>query len=662
MRRSSLSDFLKIKSDGGVKVSSAFGSGGQNFPSVAQNLSSKIGAAQRAAMNLHAFRRRSRFSPGISGGGGEDVAEQLAPCQEARDGEFATSAKTGRRDMPQRTENVNPAATLGMLLQRASRGVGEGKEAEGFREKAELWEEKKEEKDEEEGREEAGEEEKQSVVPAVHRDSHFDVNIFGKTVKPMIVPSVAEPSPAAPNSRASGVRVSADNDGNSHRQLHQNGQRGGPASEASPGTSFVGDNFSTTLLHQKGSIIVYVPHSPSPGVWAASVEYDGDRDVSWVLAEALRMYEREHSPVEKHAGLARRPRLVEVPSNTWGLFQKSNSKEWQQSPALSLTSTVVSVLRPGEELVVLVDGYDPTAAFSRRPSVVASPPTQAGGGGGFADCRAEGSRLFSDERGHLSMSLPRPSPAELRGGRGGSSLTREDEASDGSRASSDGARRFAGIDESVGVKGGSTAPRHGEMDARGDIGGSGVGYVDVIAKGGTAPGATGTEDCLGMRFGDFDHIGPTRNREANSDETFHSSDDEDHEDNDDDDSLTAEEDEEEGGGYFHYGRYPFDEQEESATRQGGGGGGAWLGRNNSYGGSPPQSRNNVSVTTRGLAERCEEGDEIEGSGTAHSQQPDRAIAAGGEHGDQRWTGEGFPERRSPPRSLVSEMFSAWGGS
>lgn len=47
------------------------------------------------------------------------------------------------------------------------------------------------------------------------------------------------------------------------------------------------------------------------GAWAGSVEYDGARDIAWVLAEVLRMYARENPPLLSNRGLALKPRLVQ---------------------------------------------------------------------------------------------------------------------------------------------------------------------------------------------------------------------------------------------------------------------------------------------------------------------------------------------------------------
>lgn len=134
---------------------------------------------------------------------------------------------------------------------------------------------------------------------------------------------------------------------------------------------FIGDNISTIQGRQRGSIIVYVPQSPNPGVWTASVEYNSERDIAWVLAEVLRMYARENIPIKRQTGLARRPQLLERPPTVWGLFQ--GKQEWKLSPALPMASPVYSLLSPGEELVVLVEGFDPALAFNPRVSLCLPP-------------------------------------------------------------------------------------------------------------------------------------------------------------------------------------------------------------------------------------------------------------------------------------------------
>lgn len=136
--------------------------------------------------------------------------------------------------------------------------------------------------------------------------------------------------------------------------------------------SYIGDNLSTAQERERGSIIVHIPRTPQPGVWTASVEYDETRDVAWVLTEALRMYSREHAPVVRHTGLARKPQREQRSPGRWALLQQNTL--WDVSLPLEESSPVRLVLRPGEELVVLVDGFDPATAFERRFSACGTPP------------------------------------------------------------------------------------------------------------------------------------------------------------------------------------------------------------------------------------------------------------------------------------------------
>lgn len=90
----------------------------------------------------------------------------------------------------------------------------------------------------------------------------------------------------------------------------------------------IGDNLSTVESRWRGNIVVHVPRvaNSSPldqpdalergatGTWAGSVAYDGARNIAWVLAEALRMYERENPPLLRNGGLARKPQLVPRPA------------------------------------------------------------------------------------------------------------------------------------------------------------------------------------------------------------------------------------------------------------------------------------------------------------------------------------------------------------
>lgn len=139
---------------------------------------------------------------------------------------------------------------------------------------------------------------------------------------------------------------------------------------------FIGDHLSAGQERQRGNIIVLVPQVPRPGVWAASVDFAPERDIAWVLAEGLRLYAVEHQPITRHRGLARRPQLVERQREIWGLFTVGGGRmEYEISPALPATSPMHSVLVPGEELVVLVEGFDPVLAFDRRMSMCVPAPS-----------------------------------------------------------------------------------------------------------------------------------------------------------------------------------------------------------------------------------------------------------------------------------------------
>lgn len=90
----------------------------------------------------------------------------------------------------------------------------------------------------------------------------------------------------------------------------------------------IGDNLSTVESRWRGNIVVHVPRIANTfpldqpdalergatGTWVGSVEYDGTRNISWVLAEALRMYERENPPLSRNVGLVRKPQLLPRPA------------------------------------------------------------------------------------------------------------------------------------------------------------------------------------------------------------------------------------------------------------------------------------------------------------------------------------------------------------
>ncbi|CAM9119973.1 unnamed protein product, partial [Discosporangium mesarthrocarpum] len=140
--------------------------------------------------------------------------------------------------------------------------------------------------------------------------------------------------------------------------------------EGSDGTRDVGltsgdyeselENMSTLAQRQRGFLTVFIPLPKGSGTWAASIPYCRDRDVAWVLGETLRMYEREHPPLT-HLGLALREAV------TGGIAGGSGSSGGKYDK-LTLSASVPSVLKPGDELVVLVEGCNPVQALSRRAS------------------------------------------------------------------------------------------------------------------------------------------------------------------------------------------------------------------------------------------------------------------------------------------------------
>lgn len=140
-----------------------------------------------------------------------------------------------------------------------------------------------------------------------------------------------------------------------------------PGLQRAPNASLsytIGDNLSTADYRFRGHLIVYIPRAPKAGAWAASVTFDPARNVGWVLAEALRMYEREHKPLRRHSGLARKSQLVRG-AGRWGPMRRDR---WVRSHALPEDATLQSVLAPGDEVVVLVEGLDPALAFRPQES------------------------------------------------------------------------------------------------------------------------------------------------------------------------------------------------------------------------------------------------------------------------------------------------------
>lgn len=640
-KRGSLYSLVKAKGRGVAKGAQAReGSGGRHFPVVkAPNFGSTAEAARRAAMLLHGPPRRNEAAPPSE----VDQRVATAGAGTGKRGKGAQNEGVGvateselHADPLANEGGVSPRSNFGQLLRRATRGEGEeskardtaqevaeekvdreentdkytekgkenGQEGEGKKE-GKSGENEEEEEDEENT---TGGERLPSPPPAYDARMHRRETRFDETVEPAPKPPLSLSSRANPATRhgAAGCVVGQSNFSES---VH---------------TSVVGDNFSTTQLRKMGTLTVYVPHSPNPGVWAASVDYDAERDVAWVLAEALRMYRTEHSSVARYTGLAPRPRRLQRSPTFWGLFQ-GNSREWEEVTPLPLDSSVLSALRPGQELVVLVDGFDPAAAFSRRPSVVALPPPPEAEPPAAAILTHPG-----DDCGDSARCLP-PSPPLPEYGRGGAP-GRDDTASDASRAPSDGARRFRRHDSAE--RDTSVPPSRGrDTCARGDgFGRDGVdayrgGCMDV-PRGGVAPE---TATAPGRNWAQISEIESSDEDEGGSD-------------SDDEDSLTEEEDGEETLDDYCTNHFPRHQEPYGSSRP--------LDGRDRLGGVTE-----ASVSTRGLAERCED----DGHGAGGSQQP-----AGGaperEHRGQQPIEGGFPQPRSPPRSLVSAMFTAWGDS
>lgn len=655
--------YNRVKAKGKDVVKSAQGrdgrSGGRHFPMKAPNFVSTGDAARRAAMLLHVRPRGHEASPSGAVDLGivvaeADTTERVGGVRSEHVGVNSKSELQG--DLLASRGRVSPRANFGQLLRRATRGEGEEEKAkdviqagsvgrvdreENRREtnerdteqgqerqerENERGEEEREEKEEEQEKDRESEERRRPPPDTTHTGIHYRETHGREAVLP------ATQSQLSLSSRG-----------------HQHGAAASAVDQSNQGvsaaTSLLGDNFSTAQLRRKGSLTVYVPHSPNPGVWAASVDYDGQRDVAWVLAEALRMYATEHRPAARYTGLAPRPRLVERSPILWGLFQ--GNSEWEDVTALPLASPVLSALRPGQELVVLAEGFDPAAAFTRQPSVIALPP--ASDVASEADVLAVKSGTSGDGIHTLSSSSP---PGDY-GGAGAPG--RDDAASDASRAPSDGARRFP-VNDSTGS--GSIVPPFGGRETC-TRGGGGVGGGDVIAlgsghidipRGDLASRAVGT---AGRNRAWISEVESSDEEESGS------------YGEDDDDSLTEEEDEE-GMLDDEYGGNPFPRQDiyRSPRQDTYGrpiaGGDTWsrLSGNSSRparGGAGGVT--DASVSTRGLAERCEDDGRASGG-----SRPPAGPAPGGERRGQQQAERGFPQPRSPPRSLVSAMFTAWGDS
>eukprot|EP00752_Nemacystus_decipiens_P004767 g4338.t2 len=619
------------------------------FQGATSSVSNTADAARRVPATKHVRSRSSAHGPPLSGSvarvDGEDHREDGGQAGQTLLGEGAKGGGDGGRELAtmevglrgvttQATRGtITPTANLGALLQRATRAEGGAGEAE-----REDLQEKYNER----------EQEIQSVPPALQSGKHhLQEPCEENESKAASIPSVSRSSSPLPHSQTEAAAVSPASSLLSHRPdaaaftLVPNQANISP-DEDDP--SYVGDNFSTIQLRrQGGALTVYVPRSPpASGAWAASVAYDGERDVAWVLAEALRMYGTEHEPILQHAGLARRPRLVPrrrrgAPQTRWGgLFQAADDdcgNEWEPAVALSPASPVRSVLTPGEELVVLVGGWEPGLAFARRPSVTASPPPP-----GPAFGRTAGRRGLEPARG-------REAAEAAWGHRVGAGVTplacgEDEEARYAScwRAPSDGARRLAGgSGEAARNAGRALGPLPGE---RGKPGNGGIGDIPEsdYRQGTEVVETRGGHQAKGLRG--FEVRGaPGADYIAAADEKENG----DGEDGDSGSSLT-DEDEEHGERtcYYRYHNPAFEHA----------GGGGIRGD-----GLVATAAQDVSVTTKGVEERHEDGGDLEA-------EIDGRLEAGGwvSRGTLSDGGEGFPEPRSPPRSLVSAMFSAWGNS
>ncbi|CAM9491345.1 unnamed protein product [Scytosiphon promiscuus] len=634
-KRFSLYGRVKSKGKGSGKGSQGReGSGGKDVAVKMPHFVSTADAERRAAMLLYA-------RPGGHGDSPSGAVEAGTVAVGAGNGDRGRGAQ---RDITSGTENevrgdvlaggggeISQRGNLGQLLRRATRGEGEDADRGGTMEKRrgtgggghERGDESRDIDGEEDPENMESEEWRRKTHPAPDAGMHHRISLFGEAVAP-----VSE-SRSSPSSRG--------------RHATRHAAAGCVLNQSNLGESvdhsLLGDNLSTAQLRKQGSLTVYVPHSPKPGVWAASVDYDGERDVAWVLAEALRMYATEHHPVGRHTGLASKPRLVQRSPPLWGLFQ-GNSREWEEATALPLASSVRLALRPGQELVVLVEGFDPAAAFTRRPSTVALPPArEVSPAAGTPDTK----RRTSGDQVQFLSALP------LDCGEAGA-LGREGTASDASRAPSDGARRFpvydsTGSDTSVAQVGG------GDTYTRGDV----FGRSDVVARGG---GGGGGRETKASNPASGTVVAAERNwartSEIESDDGEGGSD----RSGDSDDSLTEEEDEEgESDEEYHGNLFPRRERYGRST-----GDDALFGRRSSsdilpHGGDRAGGVTDASVSTRGLAERCEDGDQA----SAGLRRPGDG-APGRDRQDQRQAGRGYPQPRSPPRSLVSAMFTAWGDS
>lgn len=421
--------------------------------------------------------------------------------------------------------------------------------------------------------------------------------------------------------------------------------------------SYPEDSLSTALQRKRDDITVHIPRAPEPGVWTASVQLHPTCDVAWVLAEALRMYATEHRPITQHAGLARRPQLVQRPALAWGLIR--GGEEWVQTPALSASSRVHSLVRAGEELVVLVEGFNPANAFdaSRRASVCAPPPLRAA------------VRFDDNERRSRGVDDLTESEAAVRdvlgGGPAAVGLGAGDQVERRVPGDAQPSPRLESIGMLVRVEEGLPAiPRGG-------------GYVLAGEEITPVTQATHTESWDGGRYGKVDHHGykndSINGADTAGDQVRRGDDDQAPSSGDDADTLTDEEEpghdraSDRGREHHHAGRPPPSPglHQHLARR---------------YrptfarlpGQSTPSSHSSSHHQKKGEEDAVGASDE---DGLARRRKEDEGSYCSGGNGvtsrTPRQTEDAVDRRRdvrpgrvsetrSPPRSVLSAMFSAWG--
>lgn len=701
---------------GGIKFSGLRRSiAGVGVPAAAVNFSATAASPTRNHASLSRLRgtlRPNLWGGGMASGATEDVARKQTPDKDNRDDKVWDSEDKGNEVLREKEVQDNASArprvhtsrpNLGAMLERARHGGG--------RDAGQGGQPPPRVNDDHAGRHTTAGAMEPTTMPPVRTQLPPETRGGQSRMSPH--EPGAQLSSMLPDTTAKGIeRLIAKNSALRHRNDDDHGgattttvvDNAANLSIDKAASTYIGDNHSTTQQRKRGNIIVYVPRSPDPGVWAASVEFDGARDIEWVLAEALRMYGREHSPVTVHAGLARRPRRVQRSPGRWGWFQGSN--EWEQSQALPATSPVHSVLTPGEELVVLVEGFDPAAAFDRRVSICVPPHVQddaapADGREGIAtdqyDVESRGAAAAFSLLGEQKSADVEGFGGDHGGGKLGQAkmvacgrgvgdvtpdaILPHTEHNDNAgpirgeavstRESNGRVGRFRGIIEQVGSDGVLSVPASRERNIQGES-------VDGRSQGGLSARAAVAVGTNGQRrlpsdWGESDdnnHDSAVRwgdllvgGRDAEASD-------------DDDDTLTAEEETEQSfcnplhGHFYEAAALP---EISPATSQRGIG---WR----STGAAPrilsptPSSRNNVdlhrttedgaatSSITEGLTGRNEV-DDVYHQGDGGDNRAGRLTppqGGGAEGGNDH--AESVSESRSPPRSLMSAMFSTWGGN